>query len=407
MDWIKEYIKSQASDMMQIWQQLVDIDSHGSSYKSAILTAINTIICNHVSVLPTQRLLTQMVPDGKDPTIIYTFNAESTKEPIVFLGHVDTVLDNQYFFAHDDVTVLGSGALDMKGGLVIMLFTVFALLKHGYSRPIKVVLTTDEESGHTDQPFFAELLIDELRGAKAAFSFETASPDRNIIVSRSGTINFDLSIIGKATHVGRNPENGINAILLVQKVLDYVMSKNDIDPDNRFIVTPTMIEGGIARNVTPDKVVIKFDVRCSTPNAYKKALEHLNTVQTELGVNQDIDVAVSIRAGIPPMPLLHASVELFAFMKYHANKYGIDVGNTVHSGGAGDAAYAALAGVPVIDQMGVEGEHNHTPKEYATIESLYRKTELAIVTMLALEECQDDRYSPYTWVSSANREPTT
>ncbi len=45
-----------------------------------------------------------------------------------------------------------------------------------------------------------------------------------------------------------------------------------------------------------------------------------------------------------------------------------------HIGGSSDTAYAVIAGVPSLCSCGIQGEWNHTTREYAILESLYTRT---------------------------------
>ena len=42
-------------------------------------------------------------------------------------------------------------------------------------------------------------------------------------------------------------------------------------------------------------------------------------------------------------------------------------------GGFSDAAYLSLAGTPVICAFGVQGQWNHTKREYALVETLFQR----------------------------------
>ena len=53
---------------------------------------------------------------------------------------------------------------------------------------------------------------------------------------------------------------------------------------------------------------------------------------------------------------------------------GFDVFPLKHIGGSSDAAYAVIAGVPSLCSCGIQGEWNHTTREYAILESLYTRT---------------------------------
>ena len=76
-----------------------------------------------------------------------------------------------------DGRVTGPGALDMKGGITVMLWAVKTLLENGWDRyPLKIILAGDEETGH-GWSGAAEDYRKEARGALMGFNFETGFLD--------------------------------------------------------------------------------------------------------------------------------------------------------------------------------------------------------------------------------------
>jgi glutamate carboxypeptidase len=75
--------------------------------------------------------------------------------------------------------------------------------------------------------------------------------------------------------------------------------------------------------------------------------------------------------------------ELFELVRMHAAKMGRKL-SPRKTGGGGDAAFAKLAGIPVIDGMGPEGGGYHTEDEYVLLDSIMFKIELAAETMLSI-----------------------
>lgn len=82
------------------------------------------------------------------------WNKEAAGQPIVLIGHMDTVfakgtLEKNPFRIDENGNAHGPGVLDMKAGLVIAVYILKALHEYGYGkRPIRVVFAGDEENGH-------------------------------------------------------------------------------------------------------------------------------------------------------------------------------------------------------------------------------------------------------------------
>ena len=45
-------------------------------------------------------------------------------------------------------------------------------------------------------------------------------------------------------------------------------------------------------------------------------------------------------------------------------------------GGGSDSAYSVIAGVPTVCAMGVKGGRNHSPEEFAVVETLFERAKL-------------------------------
>ncbi len=95
--------------------------------------------------------------------------------------------------------------------------------------------------------------------------------DSNIRVGKVGVKNgimmayaddFDITIIGKGGH-GARPQDGVDAILVAGQIitsLQAIVSRR-INPLDPAVVSIGIIEGGKARNIICDKVVLKGTIR--------------------------------------------------------------------------------------------------------------------------------------------------
>jgi tripeptide aminopeptidase len=158
-------------------------------------------------------------------------------------------------FTSDGTTILGA---DDKSALAIILETLHILkedrIVHG---PLEIVLTICEEVG--------------LLGAKhldlglltAAYGYVLDATDTDGIVTRAPAANrIELVVHGKASHAGAAPEKGINAIWLAGQAIGG-LSIGRVDRETTCNIG--VIEGGIATNIVPDKVIVKGEVRSHDP----------------------------------------------------------------------------------------------------------------------------------------------
>ncbi len=66
----------------------------------------------------------------------------------------------------------------------------------------------------------------------------------------------------------------------------------------------------------------------------------------------------------------------------HAASVGLGTGEAARQGGASDANFIAAQGTPCIDGLGPAGAHAHREDEWASLESLAKRTE-ALARFLA------------------------
>lgn len=77
-------------------------------------------------------------------------------------------------------------------------------------------------------------------------------------------------------------------------------------------------------------------------------------------------------------------IRFYEFCNETAREYGFQHMGAKSLGGGSDAAYLTLAGIPAICSFGVQGQWNHTDKEYALVDSLFERSKLIGTIILNL-----------------------
>jgi glutamate carboxypeptidase len=378
---IFQFIDAHRIEMIECWRDMVNQDTY-SAYKEGVDKLQN-------------KLKDQFEDDGAKVRIVEFANAGNMliaefgggpQPAVVFGGHVDTVFEvgsaQERPFTISEGRAYGPGVLDMKGGVVAMLYAVKALRAAGFSeRPIKVLLAGDEEPGHgsSNAP---QVFIREATGCAAAFNCETGFADDGIVVGRKGVGYFNLEVRGVAAHCGNEPEKGRSAIREVaHKVIEI---EKLADLPKGITANIGVIEGGTVSNAIPAFAKIQIDARCNDdleiPILTKK-LEDIAAITYVEGTSTTFSGGFRFQ----PMKTTEGVKQLFELVKTVSSENGFGIPYAKFSGGGADSAYTVMAGVPTVCAMGVKGGRNHSTEEYAIVETLFERAKLLALCVLNLD----------------------
>ncbi|SHH50481.1 glutamate carboxypeptidase [Anaerosphaera aminiphila DSM 21120] len=371
---IKEYINENKEEILNLWEKVVSINS--GTYDVEGVNKVCEVFENELKNMGCDTKIYEFEKVGN--TLIGTLNPEINKEPILFVGHMDTVFSGKEVekrpFKIENGKATGPGALDMKIGDVMAIFVAKALEKAGYKeRPIKFIFAGDEESAHEDSNC-GEIIMKEAKGAKAAITFETGRVDEGIVVGRKGSTTFRISIEGISAHSGNDPEKGRSAILEAAHKVIALENLNDIARGK--LVNCGLINGGTSDNTIPGNcsiVVLTRNVNQEIGDEIIRDVEKiLNTTYVD-----GTKTTYEVKAGMGCMERTDGVMELFELVRDTAVSLGFPEPHPVEVGGGSDSSFTVAAGVPTVCAMGAKGEFNHTEKEYAVVDSVFERIELA------------------------------
>ena len=271
---IRRYVDEHHDDMLALWEEMVNTESgsrqlEGVAAMDAILQRELESVGAKIQVLPVE---------NAGGVLVAEWNSDSPKAPLLFIGHVDTVFKegavaanpfriDENGFAH------GPGVLDMKAGLVIAVFALKALAAAGFAgRPIKCVFAGDEENLHMLSNA-KQVMMEEVKGAAAAFNFETGFMDNRFVVGRKGGGPVSLTVHGVSAHSGNAPEKGRSAVLEAAHKIVALEACNDI-PRGKLI-NCGKITGGIGENTIPDLCTLNIGVRFPSTEIKNEILDAL------------------------------------------------------------------------------------------------------------------------------------
>lgn len=301
-----------------------------------------------------------------------------------FMAHTDTVHDKGAFGENPVVRlhdrIIAPGVIDCKGGIAIALLTMKTLLDYGYSKHLRLLLTSDEEvsnvlGGQKEVDYFTNMCA----GFPYAINCETSEGDE-VVISRKGILKYRIDIKGIGGHSGIHYFDCKNAI---EEAAHKILSLHSKSRKGGITYSCNIIEGGNVPNIIPDNCSVTVDVRVPRHSDMAEAERTVTEIaQTSfLGGTNATVTRISKR---PPMEKNPETMALFDKLLAVCHKYRLGGLTPVESGGGSDSCYTQAAGIPSICGMGACGEFCHTNKEYALIESI--STRAKILTMFLLED---------------------
>lgn len=306
--------------------------------------------------------------------LLAKWNEDAPGKPLLFLIHIDTVwplgtLAERPVTIDADGKLFGPGAIDMKGGITIVLTAIRGLRELGQfpNRPVWVLMTSDEEVGSVHSiPVLREIAKD----CGLVMVMEPATQEGALKTWRKGLASFRVHVEGRAAHAGNQPEKGINAIAELAQQIDKINQLNDLK--NGTSVSVTMVDGGSAGNVIPAKASAYIDTRVMTLRALKTIKSSLSDLQPHI---PGAKVWVEEIHGREPMEHNAQMERSFAQCKAIGEKVGLTVRED-GSGGGSDGNITAAMGVPTLDGLGPQGDGLHAVHEHVVINSLPQRAAL-------------------------------
>lgn len=298
--------------------------------------------------------------------------SEPSLEPVVVLGHVDTVHPVGTFdpvFRLDGGLARGPGVFDMKGGWACVLAAMARFRQEGGAprRPTVLVATCDEETGSETS---RGLIEDTARGAHAVLVPEPSLPGGAAKTRRKGVGWYRLEVTGRAAHAGVDPENGVNALVdLAHQVLAVTALA---DPAQGTTISVGEAGGGTASNVVPASAWASVDVRFATGAEGERVDRAIRGLEPRL---DGASLRVSGGLNRPPVERTEANVALYRAARGLAAEAGWELGEG-STGGGSDGSFTAGIGVPTLDGIGPAGSGPHSVHEHVLVEDLPRRVRL-------------------------------
>jgi len=304
----------------------------------------------------------------------------SAAPPLLLSAHMDTVAPGERvrpvvegdIIRSDGTTVLGG---DDKSGLAIICEVVRSLAEHDIPRgTLEVVFTIGEEVG------LAGAKTLDTSQLKARCGLVLDSEDAGCLITRAPAADrMEFLVNGLEAHAGVCPEQGISAIQIASQAIAR-MRLGRIDHETTANVG--IIQGGLATNIIPQKVLVKAEARSHDEGKLLAQGTHMRrcfdeaaaAAQLELnGVRHTGRVEARIQRNYPMMAVPDGS-RIVRLVMDAAQNLGYQL-KTMPTGGGCDANIFNGKGIESAN-LGTGMHAIHTLKEWLDMQDLHRAAEI-------------------------------
>lgn len=379
MEAIRTFVAAHEKEMFDLLHDLVEMQT-GTDNKAGIDRMVSFLD----GYLSSRGLRTRVV-EQKDAGNILTAEfpcVGDASRRILLSGHMDTVFPEDTTFRHlcrEGDVAHGPGTCDMKGGLVVGIFAMLALLEQGFGRtmPVRFLFSPDEErSSRTMRAFLRE------EAARAAFAlvFEMAGPENELVRTRKGKVAFRVRIRGRAGHAAFITRGKVSALLDAARKTELLEAMNtpEVRGEGSLSVNVGRLSGGVAFNVVPEEAFLDVESRCNTVRQMEEVSERMRKIllepQVEGTTTEILETVMS-----PPLEA-GATAALYALAAEAAAELGQKTGEECRPG-CSEASFLAREGVPVLDGLGPRGGKDHSTEEFLLLSSLRERTELTALLL--------------------------
>jgi glutamate carboxypeptidase len=311
-----------------------------------------------------------------------TFPGGKGRKPVLLLGHFDTVYDvgtlQTMPWREQNGRLYGPGVFDMKSGIAQMMFALWAAREAGggLSRPVTVLLVSDEEGGSESSRALTEKLA---RQHAAVLVCEPSGPRGALKTARKGVGAFLMKITGQAAHAGLDFEKGQSAILELAHQIQAISRLTDLE--RGVTLNVGVVRGGTRTNVIAAEAVAEVDLRIAKKGdgaVMERKIRGLRPANPKCRI--EIDGGINR----PPMERTKQVVALYELARKIARGLGFSLAE-IAVGGGSDGNFTGGIGIPTLDGLGAVGEGAHASHESIVAAELPRRAALLAGLIEAIE----------------------
>jgi succinyl-diaminopimelate desuccinylase len=214
---------------------------------------------------------------------------------VALCGHLDTVpihaADQGRFPRTEGGRIVAPGSSDMKSGLAVAMELAERLPRAERFADLMLVLYAREEGPYLESdlgPVLSE--APEVRAADLAICLEPT--DNHLMLGCVGSIHATVTFQGRSAHSAR-PWQGKNAVHQAGTLLAELARRPPRDAESGGLVfhevlSCTRIDGGLARNVVPDRCTLNLNFRFAPDKTLDQAGAELVALAERFGATAEL-----------------------------------------------------------------------------------------------------------------------
>jgi glutamate carboxypeptidase len=362
------YFKQSQNQIVETIRQLVEIESP-SDHKPSV-DRIAAFLATKFEALGGKPTIHRSSEFGDSLQVNFTTASDSSRKPVLLLGHYDTVYPLGTLAGMpckiENGKLRGPGVLDMKSGIALMLHAIEALREwHGkLPRPVTVFLVSDEEIGSYSSRAITEALA---RQSAGVLVLEPAAGLGAVKTARKGVGEYTLRVQGIASHAGLDPGKGHSAIVELARQIAVLAKFNNLRQG--VSVNPGVLSGGTRTNVVAAEASVGIDVRIRSAKQAAGIDRRLRSLKR---FDKRCKIEMTGKINRLPMERTAGVAALYAKARDIASQIGWKLGEAAVGGGS-DGNFTAGIGIPTLDGMGGVGDGAHAIHEFIEISELPRR----------------------------------
>jgi len=312
------------------------------------------------------------------PSVICFLKKPGAKKTIWLESHLDTVsvgdLSKWKFPPFAGVIkgnkMYGRGVADSKIGIALFSYLAKDLFKNSeFKGNIFLSFSADEESGNFTG------IKEILKIAPKVNICILGYQGKEISIGGRGFLRYKLITFGKSAHTGSRSKKGVNAIHKMERAIREILNLPFLKKKEKFFefgssLNVSLIKGGEAINIVPNKCEAFFDIRIIPSQKPNEILEKINQKLKEIK-KKDKEFKFKIEVlSIQNAFLTNPNYLFLKILKEKARKI-LKQEIPLTASGAGSVGNLIFKRkIPIINGFGLNFGNAHSSNEWVDIEDL-------------------------------------